>query len=174
MPNSLEPAQLKPSTSATGPSFGERFASRAIPLSSSSTNFTRLSIKHDADSRVNMYYLKDLIVKKIIDASAIGNQQQALYVYSHVRTTEMLEKLHALAKMRKHSNVVVFMQALRSLFSSKDYCFFNLEPLVQVEVIHAASTSVNFPLLENFQRLLDETEKRAELQSNEHLFELAD
>lgn len=35
--------------------------------------------------------------------------QQPLYVHTHARTVYMLEKLDSIAKMRKHSNLVVFM-----------------------------------------------------------------
>lgn len=52
--------------------------------------------------------------------------------------------------------------------------FYKLEPIIQVEIINAAATSVNFSLLENFQRLLAETEVRAARESSDFLFDLAD
>lgn len=75
---------------------------------SMSTNFTRLSIKHDNDARINMYYLKDQIARSLGNEHVLSNQH-ALYIHANARTVHILEKLDALAKMRKHSNVVVFM-----------------------------------------------------------------
>jgi len=65
-----------------------------------------------------MFYLKDILVK---DKDYSNNNSNSFHMVSYGETRALQEKLDALAKMKKHSSLMVFQQAMRSLLVSNDF-----------------------------------------------------
>jgi len=62
-------------------------------------------MKRETQNRINMFYLKDLLIKdRVLQNSARHSQSAASYGQSDA----LQEKLDALARIKKHSNMVVF------------------------------------------------------------------
>ena len=99
-----------------------------------------LNIKHENQNNINMFYLKDILVK---DKDFSNNNSNSLHVTSHAQTRALQEKLDALGKMKKHSNLLVFQQAMRALLVANDFYKIK-EKVVQSEVVTAIANSVHF------------------------------
>ena len=65
-----------------------------------------------------MFYLKDILVK---DKDYSNHNSNSFHMASYGETGGLQEKLDALAKMKKHSSLMVFQQAMRSLLVSNDF-----------------------------------------------------
>ena len=65
-----------------------------------------------------MFYLKDILVK---DKDYSNSNSNSFHMVGYGETRALQEKLDALAKMKKHSSLMVFQQAMRSLLVSNDF-----------------------------------------------------
>ena len=72
---------------------------------------------------INMYYLKDLLLKEFIPDTS-----QNLTTIAHYKTTSIFEKFDSLLKMRQNCNIIVYGQALRAMVSKSYDTFFALDP----------------------------------------------
>ncbi len=60
--------------------------------------------------------------------------------------------------MKKYSYLLVFMQAMRSLFASKDFLKIKSK-YVQFELLHIIGMSVHFCLVESLEKILQDVNK---------------
>ena len=68
--------------------------------------------------KINMFYLRDILVK---NGDFLGNNANSHQAASHASTQALQEKLEALTKIKQNSSLVVFYQAMHSFLVGGDF-----------------------------------------------------